>query len=58
MNKIAAAQMGAFSLSILLAGCSPGTEVASTTTTQASPTVGAADPGATTLHQIHRGQQD
>lgn len=43
--------MGAFSLSILLVGCSPGTQVASTTTTQASPTVGPADPGATTLHQ-------
>lgn len=52
MNKIAAAaQAGAFSLSILLAGCSPGAEVASTSTTQTSPTVWAGDPGTTTLHQ-------
>jgi hypothetical protein len=51
MKIAAAAQLGAFSLSILLAGCSPGTEVASTSTTEASPTVWAGDPGATTLHQ-------
>ena len=42
-----AARVGAISLTIVLVGCSPGTDVAST------PTTGAGDsgPGATTLHQ-------
>lgn len=51
MKRIVAAQVGALSLGILLAGCSPGTEVAATSTTQNSPTVWAGAPGATTLHQ-------
>jgi hypothetical protein len=47
----ATALVGAVAVSVLLAGCSPGTEVASTSSTQASPTVWAGDPGVTTLHQ-------
>ena len=54
MKKIkTAAQVSAVALSIVLAGCTPSTEVASTSTTQSTPTVrvGASDPGATTLYQ-------
>lgn len=47
------AQVSVIALSLVLAGCTPRTEVASTETTQSTPTVwtGAPDPGATTLHQ-------
>ena len=54
MKTIATAtRMSAVVLSIALAGCAPRTEVASPSSTQASPTVsvGSPDPGATTLNQ-------
>ena len=49
---MAAAQLGVFAVSIALAGCTPSAEVASTMTSQPTPTVwhGAPDP-AMTLHQ-------
>lgn len=54
MNKITmAAQVGALALAVVVVGCSPRTEVASTEATQASPTVRAGGPGsgAMTLSQ-------
>lgn len=50
----AAAQVSAVAVSVVLAGCTPTTEVASTVTAQSAPTVwtGAPEPGFTTLHQF------
>lgn len=54
MKEIAtAAWVSALSLSVVVTGCTPRTEIASTMTTQITPTVweGAPDPGAPTLSQ-------
>lgn len=54
MTKITTAtRVSAVALSMVLTGCTPSTEVASTATTQAAPAigVGASVPGDTTLHQ-------
>ena len=54
MKKITAvAQLGTVALITVLAGCTPKTEVVSTSTTQSTPTVqvGASDPVTTTLYR-------